>query len=118
MDKLIPATAEHVQAIYGAPFKRTAIAITGESEGKPFGIGAIYPHEGCMIMVFCLTPEGRENVKRHAKAIVKGARYLLDKARRYNLPVQTTADDYPRSRELLEHLGFKPVTHIHYEWRP
>lgn len=118
MDKLIPATEEHIRAVRGEPFAASVIAVTGIDDTGPYGVAAIYPEAGRMVLVFKLTDAGRANIRRHAKTILKGAKYLLKQASKYSLPVQTTADPFPRAVELLLHLGFRPVGPIHYEWRP
>lgn len=120
MGKLVPATEEHVATIYGAHFDQTVVAITEvDDEGQALAMGAIYPSGGRTVLVFETTAAFRQEIRRHTKAILQGARHLLKQAAGWNMPVHTEADTrYPRAVELIEHLGFRQIVGNTYEWRP
>lgn len=116
MVKLVPATADHVRAIYGAGLPVTVIGIAGVDGDEVLGFGAIYVQEGCWILVCQIAKSARARLPRHAKSMVAAARALLAVAAKSRLPVRTVVDRrYPRAVELIEHLGFRRIEKDIYE---
>lgn len=120
MVKLRPATAADIRTLYGDPLQVTVRGFVGTDNGNVLGIGAIFPSDGCMVLIFKLTDDARRNLKSK-KAVIKsmlvGARKLLQIAAAHHLPVRTVANKkYPRSVELIEHLGFRHIEKDVYEW--
>ena len=117
MVNLVPATAEHVQALYGKSLPVTIFGIAGVEGGQVLGMGAIYAEDGKMVITCKITEDARQDLRKHAKAILRAARALLEQAARTRLPLRCVADRrYPRAVELLEHLGFRHIDKDVYEW--
>jgi hypothetical protein len=115
--KLRPALASDVIALYGEPLHTTVLGITGVEGDRVLGMGAIYPSDGCMVMICRIAPDARCELQRHAKTMVRGARRLIAIAGKTKLPLRTVADRrFPRAVELIEHLGFRHLEKDIYEW--
>lgn len=118
MVKTVPATAAHITAIYGEPLRQTVHGFAGIEGDAVRLLGAIYAENGRVILTFKADDVARENMREHAKTILKGARRLLAIAEQWRLPVQTVVDEqYPRARELVEHLGFRRLEKDIYQWQ-
>ena len=124
MDKSVanlrPTTAEDIKTLYGIPLQVTVHGITSIEDGRVLGFGAIFPSDGCMVLIFRLAEDARQEFssrKSWIKTMLVGARKLLQVAAENRLPVRTVADrKYPRSVELIEHLGFRHIEKDVYEW--
>lgn len=118
MVKTVPATEAHIVAIYGKPLDATVHAFAGLEDDRVLLLGAIYPEAGRAILTFKADEVARENMRTHAKTILKAARRLLAIAEGWKLPVQTVVDQqFPRARELVEHLGFRHLEKDTYQWQ-
>ena len=120
MANLRPTTAEDIRTLYGAPLQVTVHGITGTDDGRVLGFGAIFPSDGCMVLIFRLAEDARQEFasrKAWIKTMLTGARKLLQIAADNHLPVRTVADPkYPRSVELIQHLGCRHIEKDVYEW--
>ena len=115
MVNLRPSTAADVAELFGR-LDISVIGITATEDERVLGMGAIYPHDGSLLLICKVAPEARKHLPRHAKTMVKGARRLLAIAAQYKLPVRVVADrKYPRAAALIEHLGFKYIGKDVYE---
>ena len=118
MVKTVPATEAHITAIYGAPLDATVHAFAGIDGDRVLLLGAIYPEGGRAILTFKADEVARENMQAHARTILKAARRLLAIAEGWKLPVHTVVDQqYPRARDLVEHLGFRHLEKDTYQWQ-
>lgn len=117
MVNLVPATAAHVQALYGKSLPVTIIGIAGVDGEQVLGVGAIYAEDGCMVITCRIADEARADLRRHARALLIAGRRLIETAARHRLPVRCIADPrYPRAVALLEHLGFRNIGKDVFEW--
>jgi hypothetical protein len=112
-----PATADDLARFYGSPPERTMRALVAVLDGEPIAVAGIaYQRPGQPPYLFSdLKPE----MRRHRKAIVKGARQMLrDLAR----PGLVAIAGEPTAPRLLARLGFRHVTTTSqgeiYEYRP
>ena len=118
-DELIPATAEHVLALFGEPWPVTLRGVTAVSAGRLLGMGIIYVDHGRWILTCRLAPETSADLRAHTRAVLRICHRLLAQAGRTHLPVHAKADpQVPRAGALLVHLGFKPINQEIFEWIP
>ncbi len=112
-----PMVANDVQKLYGEPLRVTVRGITAEENGRVLGIGAIYPSDGCTVLICCINSRIRPLSFRHAKALLEGARQILAMAFETRLPVRVVADRrQTRAVALIKHLGAHHVEKDIYEW--
>lgn len=117
MINLRPMQPEDIQQLYGEPLKITVRGITAEEDGRVLGIGAIYCHDGCSVLICCINHRIRPLSIKHAKAMLKGARQLLAMAFETRMPVRVVADRREtRAVALIKHLGAKHIEKDIYEW--
>lgn len=101
------ATEEDMARWYGQKPRWTLRAARlWEADGAPCAIAGYYV-DRCRAVVFCEIRLPPEEVCRHARAVLKGARALLAEVRAVGLPACAIADPaWPRAERLLERLGF------------
>ncbi len=106
-----------VRALYGKPLPMSITGLTAVEGERILGMGAIYPSDGCMVLVCQVHPAARPLRLRHARAMLAGAHRLLRTAAQARLPVRAFADrTHPGAAELIERLGFRHVEKDVYEW--
>ena len=116
---LRPTTETDVRALYGKPLDVTIIGITGVQDGQPLGFAAIFPGDGCMVMISRICDDARQHLHQHqhARALLRAARALQAIAKQHRLPIRAVADrQFNRSAALLKHLGFRHIEKDVYEW--
>lgn len=96
------ATARDVEAFYGWPHPRSMRAFVADLDGRPIAIaGLAYQPYGPPFLFSEMKPE----MRRFPKAIVRGARTMLDAMK--GVPAFAVASTKePRAAKLLARLGF------------
>lgn len=117
MVSLRPATAADIVAVYGKPLNVSTYGITGTEGGQVLGVGAIFPSDGCWLIVCNLRAPVRSGIMKYSKALLRAARQLQALAARHHMPMRAVLDpQQPRAAALLEHLGFRHLDKDVYEW--
>lgn len=98
------ATAEDLVAFYGYPQERSTKAFVAVLDGKPVAIaGVCYEGRGRPPRFYS---EMKPEMRPYRKAIVRGARLMLDSLRGMHA-LAIASQEEPGSVRLLLHLGFK-----------
>lgn len=117
MVEIVPATEAHVMALYGKPLPVTITGLAAIEAGQVQAVAALYPENGCMVLVLRVRDEFRSNRIRLTRLLLTGARRMLALARKSRLPVHAVADPaYPRSADLIQHLGGAHIGKDTYQW--
>jgi hypothetical protein len=100
--KIVDATAEHMREFYGyVPRARAWVAI---EDDKVVAIAG-YKFDNGRVHVFA---ELNDEIRKHPIKMVRTGRELVAEVRSKGMPILVLADrSVPRSKEFLEHLGFK-----------
>lgn len=110
MIEIIPATADHIRAIYGASLPMSFRAFAAVEENRVLGVGGIYLHDGCEVVFVRMTDE----LRAHKKTILRGAIKVMSL---FGSRVVAICDpSIPKAREFLEHFGFRRISGEVYVW--
>lgn len=112
--ELVNATHEMIHKFYGAPQKMTLRAIAMVRGDDVLGVGGFYVNDARVVMFSEFKPDGF----KYKKAIVKGAKRLLNMAANTGLPVHAVPDpDIKTAKKFLKQLGFNELFMGVWEWR-
>lgn len=121
MVEIKPAQEWMVKALYGETIERTVEAIVALDGDAVLGMAALYPENGRLVLVARITDKARQGLQAcgHRRALLKAAREIMKRAKRWKLPVVVLADKRIEGADkLIAHLGFKPSGGDFYEWAP
>jgi hypothetical protein len=111
MIKIVPATRQHVDALYKEPPGRSMHAIAVVDGDRVLGLGGTYLMGDLRVAFANLSDELRY---KHTRFLVKATRAV---ARTFGNKVVAQCDDrIPGSRSFLEHFGFKQINESFYVW--
>lgn len=104
---LRPATAADFIAFAGAPPKMLTRAYVAELDGRVLAVGGLYYDSG-VAFAFC---EISDEMRTHRKAIMRGARLVMDVViRTMGTPVYAICSRRePNAPAFLTRLGFEPA---------
>ncbi|HEX6992383.1 MAG TPA: hypothetical protein VF151_10875 [Gemmatimonadales bacterium] len=107
MPEIVYATPELVAAAAGAPLRRTVQAIAMVEGEHLYGTCGIYEDlTRTCIYIDAIDPDWI----RHPREVIRGARTILELARRRGLPIHAHAvPEVPASGRFLEHFGFRRI---------
>ena len=107
---IVPATADHVLALYGENPPRTLRAMAAVDGDQVLGLAGIYQDAGLDVVFAKVTPE----LAKDRRAVLAGARKVMAMfgQRVFAIcdPDQKTADGF------LRHFGFEPLAKGVYVW--
>lgn len=110
---IVPATAETIRAFFGEKSLPSMKAFVAMMDGEPIAVFGLHYIDGAMVLFSYIKPEARS----FRKSIVKGAKKVMDMAKRLNVPVYATADEsVSQSASFLEWLGFTHYSNGVYLW--
>lgn len=100
MIKIVPSTAEHIKAMYGATHGVTVRAVSAVEDGQVIGIGGVYKSNGNTVAFLRLSDRMRSN----PKTLLKSVREFLSKIEG---PIFANCDTkIEAAPRFLSHLGF------------
>lgn len=103
MIELVPATKEHIEAMYGETQGRTVRAIAAVEDGKVLGVGGIYQTAGNTVIFANLSDELRKRPRKLVEASRIVLRWIEGNAHAICDPQIKTAQNF------LEHYGFQKM---------
>jgi len=108
--EIVPATAEHVLALYSEPPGRTLRAVAAVDGGRVLGVAGTYKDGDNTIVFAKMTDELRAD----KRAIVAGYRKVMRLFGRRVFAVCDTT--IPAAAGFLEHMGFQQMEGEVYVW--
>lgn len=111
MIAIIPATAEHIRAIYGADLAYSVRSLAVVDATRVLGVAGIYLAEGKTVMFSNMV----DDMRSHPRTMLTVAKRLLASCDRQVFAVCDTT--IPRAAAFLEHLGFNKINDEVYVWR-
>lgn len=106
MAEIAFARPEHVAAAVGAPLGQTIQGVVMLEGDEVLMLGGVYTDVDRTVVFVDAKPEGW----KRKRELVRGARLLLDLARRRGLPVYAQAlEGVEKAESMLEHFGFARV---------
>ena len=111
MIEFVPATAEHIRALFGRSLERTVRALAVIDGEKVLGIGGIYDDEGHTVVFAKLTDE----LRSHPRVVLLAARRVMGWLRGEAFALCDT--NIPQARRFLEYLGFQRIQGEVYRWQ-
>lgn len=110
MIAIVPATAEHIRAIYGADLTCSVRALAVVDGDRVLSVAGTYVTEGKTVMFSNMV----DDMRRHPRTMLAVAKRLLASCDRQVFAVCDTT--IPRAAAFLEHLGFNKINDEVYVW--
>lgn len=110
MIAIVPATADHIRAIYGADLAHSVRALAALDGARVLGVAGTHSVAGNTVMFSKMC----EDMRHHPRAMLAVGRRLLSGRDRQVFAVCDTA--IPRAAAFLERLGFKKINEEVYVW--
>lgn len=112
--KIETLTPEIAQRFFGGSPKTTAKGFAALRDGEPLCIGGVYHSHDRTVVFANVKPE----MRAYPIAGMKLARKVMEMVKSLGVTVYAMADcDVEASGRFLEHLGFKHLEGVVYEWQ-
>ena len=111
MIAIVPATAEHIRAIYGADLACSVRALAVVDETRVLGVAGTYQAAGKTVMFSNMV----DDMRHYPRAMLTVARRLQANCDRQVFAVCDTT--IPRAAAFLEHVGFNKINDEVYVWQ-
>lgn len=111
MISIVPATSDHIRAIYGADLPCSVRALAALDGAHVLGVAGTQQVAGKTVMFSKM----EDDMRSHPRAMVMAGKRLLSGCNRPVFAICDTA--IPRARAFLEHLGFNKINDEVYLWQ-